>query len=77
VLWKIREDTAVAMLTQMEQGLNSLASSVVSSECVQLYAELQSNMTIPSHAEHIGWPEGNCEEDTAWFLEDLPGQDMN
>lgn len=35
VLWKIREDTAVAMFTQMEQGLSSLASSVVCSEGVQ------------------------------------------
>lgn len=41
------------------------------------YAEFQSNMKIPSHAENPGRSEGDCEEDTAGFLEDLPGQGRN
>jgi len=43
----------------------------------RLYAEQQSNATVLSRAENPGKSERDCEEDTAWLLNDHPGQGRN
>lgn len=57
--------------------LHLLYTSAIFGLLSRLYGELQSNMTMLNQTESPGRLEGDCEEDTAWLLDDLPGQGRN